>query len=202
MQLPTRLRILDYLRKYHTATAGGLSRALDMTGANVRHHLAVLETNAVVEVVGLRREGRGRPVQVYALSRHILGDGLDGLSAAMFEETIRTLPPESREAALCAVAARLAGAAASSGETVGPLPRRLASAIARLNELHYQARWEAGASGPRLILGHCPYAAILGRVPELCRLDARLLELLLSSPVRQLTRMEPGGTAMQCIFQV
>jgi predicted ArsR family transcriptional regulator len=201
MRPTTRLRILEYLRKHHTATASELGRALGMTGANIRHHLAVLETNALVEVASLRREGRGRPVQVYALSRHVLGDGLDELSAAAFAEWLGDLPDEQQETALQKLAARLAGEAARSGPG-SLLPRRLALTVARLNELHYQARWEAGPLGPRVILGHCPYAAILERVPALCRMDAHLLEQFLGLTVHQVS---PGARGRQgegfCTFQ-
>lgn len=199
MHPTTRLRILDYLRKHHTASAADLSRFLGMTGANIRHHLAVLETNQLVEVIAIRHQGRGRPEQVYGLSRHVLGDGLDDLATAMFAEWLRTLSPARQDAALQRIAARLADNAAAA---VGPLPRRLTEAIARLNDLHYQPRWEAGAVGPKVILGHCPYVAILGRVPEICRLDALLLETLLKMPVQQVMRIEPDSGGWQCVFQV
>lgn len=202
MRLTTRLRILEYLRKHRTATASELGRALDMTGANVRHHLAVLETNALVRVTGLRREGRGRPVQVYVLSRHVLGDGLDELSAAALAEWLGDLPDEKQEKALKRLAARLAGDAALSNPG-GLLPRRLALTVARLNELHYQARWEAGPLGPRIILGHCPYADIQERVPELCRMDAFLLGQCLGQTVLQVNPGVPGRPGEAgCAFQV
>ncbi|HVM72924.1 MAG TPA: ArsR family transcriptional regulator, partial [Anaerolineales bacterium] len=158
MSPPTRLRILDYLRKQQTASVHELSAALDMTGANVRHHLAVLESNDLIELISQRREGRGRPVNVYALSRRVLGDGLDGLAGAMFEALLRESPPALQEAGLRAMARKLAGMKTPGTDT--PLLRRLIQAVDRLNELHYQARWEAGSDGARIILGHCPYAAI------------------------------------------
>jgi DNA-binding transcriptional ArsR family regulator len=45
---PTRLRILDYLRKQQSASVHELSISMAMTGANVRHHLAVLESNDLI----------------------------------------------------------------------------------------------------------------------------------------------------------
>lgn len=200
MRPTTRLRILEHLRRQPTATAGDLSRSLGMTAANIRHHLAVLEANALVEVVGARHQGRGRPQQVYALSRHVLGDGLDDLAVALFDEWLGSLPPERQDAVLMQIAERLAGDISVSAD-IGSFPRRLAAVINRLNELHYQARWEAGAAGPRIILGHCPYAAIVSRVPCLCRIDALLLERLLHLPVRILSRMDAGGLVWQCVFQ-
>jgi predicted ArsR family transcriptional regulator len=66
-----------------------------------------------------------------------------------------------------------------------------------LNQLHYQARWEAGAEGPRIILGQCPYAAVIGNHPELCRMDMSLLEGMLDTQVEQRVKLGP-----MCIFLV
>ena len=201
MPPPTRLRILDYLRKQQTASVHELSLALAMTGANVRHHLAVLESNDLIELISQRREGRGRPVNVYGLSRRVLGDGLDGLAGALFDGLLRDAPEAAREAGLRSVALRLGG-----GDMSDPairLPGRLTQAVDRLNELHYQARWEAGPDGAHIILGHCPYAAIIAAYSELCRMDAYLLEQRCGSPVEQTARLQPSAKGYPfCIFRV
>ena len=74
-------------------------------------------------------------------------------------------------------------------------------AIERLNELHYQARWEASAAGPRLIMGHCPYAAIVADHPELCRMDAFLLETRLNASVEQIAKLQLSEKSLPfCAF--
>jgi len=84
-----------------------------------------------------------------------------------------------------------------------PLPRRLTLAVDRFNELHYQARWEAGIDGARFILGHCPYAAIVAEYPELCRMDAYLLEQRSGSPVEQMAKLQPSAKGYPfCVFRV
>ncbi|HTX91914.1 MAG TPA: helix-turn-helix domain-containing protein [Anaerolineales bacterium] len=202
MPTPTRLRILEQLRTHQAVTVAELSRALGMTGANIRHHLAILESNDVIDLIGQRREPRGRPVNVYGLSRRILGDGLDELAGALLDAWLGgDIQEEVREAALRNVASRLAGQ--NLPEPGQPLLRRFASLVDRLNELHYQARWEAGAAGPRILFGHCPYAQIIARYPALCRMDAHLLELQLNSAVSQTAKLEPSATGLpQCIFAV
>ena len=83
------------------------------------------------------------------------------------------------------------------------LPGRLTQAVDRLNELHYQARWEAGPDGAHIILGHCPYAAIIAAYSELCRMDAYLLEQRCGSPVEQTARLQPSAKGYPfCIFRV
>ena len=82
-----------------------------------------------------------------------------------------------------------------------PLMRKLASAVERLNEMHYQARWEAGADGPRIVLGYCPYAEVIEKHPSLCRMDAALLTKILRGEVRQTAKLESGaGNLPYCVF--
>jgi predicted ArsR family transcriptional regulator len=198
---PTRLRILDYLRKHQTASVYELSSILDMTGANVRHHLGVLESTDLIEVISQRQLGRGRPVNVYGLSRRILGDGLDGLAVAMFAGLLRDAPESEEEERLVSISIHLGGA--DKPDRDAPLARRLTSAVDRLNELHYQARWEAGLDGPRIILGHCPYAAILATTPELCRMDEYLLEQRSGLSVEQVAKLQPSTNGYPfCLFRV
>jgi predicted ArsR family transcriptional regulator len=79
-----------------------------------------------------------------------------------------------------------------------PVSKRLALLVEKLNEMHYQARWEAGADGPRVLFGRCPYAAVIGKHPELCQMDVSLLGNALGREVRQLGKIEKaqGG----CVF--
>ena len=97
-----------------------------------------------------------------------------------------------------ALGKRIAGQSPGSSQ---PLMRRLTSTIDHLNRMHYQARWEAGAEGPRIVLGHCPYSAVIERHPELCRMDTELLGNLVSGKVRQTVKLESGaGGVLYCAF--
>jgi predicted ArsR family transcriptional regulator len=197
MKPTTRLRILDYFRKHQTASVRELSCLMGMTGANIRHHLAVLESNDLIEIVGQRKERRGRPMHVYGLSRRVLGDGLDKLAGTLFDVWLGGAADERREAGLRSLAERLAGGT----QFKAPVMKRLVRAVERLNELHYQARWEASAAGPRLILGHCPYAAIVADHPELCRMDAFLLETRLNASVEQTAKLQLSDKGLPfCAF--
>jgi predicted ArsR family transcriptional regulator len=60
----------------------------------------------------------------------------------------------------------------------------------RLNELGYQARWEARPGDPQVQFGHCPYTAIIADHPELCLLDAALLESMLGNSAIQTAKLE------------
>jgi len=169
----TRERILDYLTENHQATAGELSALLDLTGANVRHHLSVLERDGRVEVIGQTEpDGRGRPTLIYALTREAQPDGLAALARALLDELAATRSPAQLEARIARVAELLR---AEAGDDARSITARLTAAAARMTELNYRAHWEAHAEGPQIILGNCPYAAIIDEHPELCHMDVALL---------------------------
>lgn len=192
-----RQKILAFLTKQNIATAREISAALKMTPANARHHLSMLAADGLVQAVSLRGQGkRGRPQKVYRLGSALLGDNLALLADALLGQ----VPPERVEATLGAIGRTLAG---DPPERLTPLMRRLALTVERLNVMRYHARWEAHGSGPRLVLGHCPYAAIIARRPELCRMDAVLLQTLLGANVEQIAKLEPTETGnVYCIFRL
>ena len=196
-----RQRILAYLQSHHGVTAAEVSRALRVTPANIRHHLSILAADGRAQVVGERRgQGRGRPVQMYGLGDTASGDNLSALADAALTQWLAALPPDQRDSALGALAAHLADA--SAGErSAAPIVRRLAQAMIRLNRLYYHARWEAHAQGPRVVFEHCPYAAILEKHPELCRMDGFLLKELLGADITQSARLELNARGLPfCMF--
>lgn len=191
MPITTRQKILDYLKRNRSASSRELARVLQMTPANARHHLGILAADGRVEVVSQRQEGRGRPQKVYRLAGTLVGDNLSSLADALLTEGGGKID-------MGALGERIAGENAVPGQS---LMRRLASAVERLNAMHYQARWEAGADGPRIVLGYCPYAAIIAKHPELCRMDAAVLANQLESNVRQIAKLERGaGGLPYCVF--
>lgn len=194
----TRQRILNLLAEQHSASAPDLARTLGVTEANVRHHLGVLERAGQVEVVGeTPTGGRGRPRHRYMLTRTAQAHGLDLLSSALLDELGGG---RRQEAGLRVLAERLA---AQAEPPRGPIPARLNAAVERLNELRYAAHWEAHSDGPQVILGRCPYAAIIDEHPELCRMDAHLLGALVGDEVEQTAKFarRPEGPAV-CVFAV
>lgn len=198
---PTRLQIIAYLRDKQVATAIEISNALGVTSANVRHHLSVLRDEGVVQIIGLRpTSGRGRPTHLFSLTDRVSRNNLDILASALLREFISTLPVSERKKALERLADHLIN---DPNKPTGSLPQRLYEAVAYLNEHNYQARWEAHAIAPRLILGHCPFAAIIQDHPDLCLLDANLIEKSINAPVKQIDKLNRDAFGMiHCTFMV
>jgi predicted ArsR family transcriptional regulator len=188
--ITARHKVLAYLNKTRTASARQVSRALKMPAANVRHHLRILASDGRLEVTSLReREGRGRPEKVYSLPRAALGDNLSALADALLAE------PDSK-LGMDVLAKRLAG---ETNNVSQPVARRLNIAVEKLNQMNYHAHWEAGSAGPRIIFGHCPYAAIIEKHPELCRMDKALLSEWMGQSAEQIFKIGKDGSSV-CVF--
>jgi DeoR family transcriptional regulator, suf operon transcriptional repressor len=179
--ITARQKVLAHLKKTRAASAWEIARALNMSAPNVRHHLSVLCSDGRVEISAINnREGRGRPEKMYSLSQAALGDNLSVLADALLNEKIN----------FEAVGERIAQSHELVGFTNQPMPKRLSLLVEKLNEMHYQARWEAGAEGPRVIFGRCPFAKIIESHPELCKMDVSMLEMSLTRPIVQSAKAE------------
>ena len=185
-----RQKVLTYLNKSRTASAREIGRSLKMSAATVRHHLRVLAADGRLELSSVRgRDGRGRPEKIYSLPRAALGTNLAALSEALLEEAGPGIRMES-------LAKQLAKVENFAGQ---PLAKRLDLTVERTNGMNYHARWEAGSEGPRVVFSHCPYAAIIEKHPELCKMDEELLNELMGDSAAQLFKIGKEGSSV-CVF--
>ena len=188
-----RQKVLTYLTKNRTASAREISRSLKMSPATVRHHLRVMVADGRLEMESVRgMGGRGRPEKVYSLPRAALGNNLSALSEALLTEAGSKLKME-------AVASRLAGDADYSRQ---PIAKRLNLVVEKLNQMNYHARWEAGAEGPRVHFGHCPYGEIIAKHPELCSMDNELVASLAGQGVRREEKPETQRSICPFVFLI
>jgi len=185
-----RQKVLAYLTKNRTASARELARALKMSAATVRHHLRVLTSDGRLEMSFVRgREGRGRPEKVFSLPNAAFGHNLSALADAVLTEAGTSVRMDG-------LAKQLADGSNFANQ---PVARRLNLTVEKLNAMNYHSRWEAGPQGPRLIFSHCPYAAIIEKHPELCRMDEYLLKELMGDTATQMFKIGKDGSSL-CVF--
>ena len=191
--MTARQNVLTYLTKNRTASAREISRSLKMSPATVRHHLRVMASDGRLELETVRRrDGRGRPEKVYSLPRAALGDNLSMLSDALLTEA-------GSKVRMDVVAKHIAK---DSNFASQPIAKRLNLVVEKLNQMNYHARWEAGAEGPRVHFGHCPYATIVGKHPELCEMDVNLVSQLISRPVLRESKSETQTGVCPFVFLI
>lgn len=187
----TRQQIIEHIQARGTSTASELSRALRVTPANVRRHLSILLAEGAIQPDGeLPGPARGRPARLYSLTRQAGEHNLDRLASALLDELLENRPDPERAAILGRIARRMQPPVA---KLPAGLTQRLNNAVQQLNQQHYKARWEAHAAAPHLILGRCPYLAILPEHPELCLLETFHLASLVGASVEQTARLAHDG---------
>ncbi len=196
-----RQKILQYILEQRSTSVDELSKVFHVTPANIRHHLSILTEQGSIKVIGQKpKGGKGRPVQVYASCQQMDQNNLDRLSHALLSNLVETPDQVDRTQWLKQVAYQIG----SEFKTDYNNPtRRLYSAIHALNRMSYQAHWEAHLQNPRIMLGHCPYQAILDEHGELCQLDGSLLEQLLGAPVTQVEKQKLNARDIpECVFLI
>ncbi len=141
-------------------------------------------------------------MKLYSLSQQVGVNNLGLLSSILMTNFVNSLPTEEWENALRSVATALSGGSKPE-RSPATLTQRLYAAIRRLNDLNYQARWEAHRQAPHILLGHCPYAQILDDHPEMCKVDAYMLEELLGARVKQTAKQVPHDLGLPyCAFVI
>jgi len=144
-------QIYQYIESNNTATIAQLSQKLGLTKADIRHHMRTLLAEGRVKKTETKSlSGAGRPPSQYTvippLNRTLVERLFAGYSTILRKSGIsdsevdRFLPVELLRAF----------------HPQGSPSARLNQAVIYLSEMGIQARWEAGAEGPNLILVDSP----------------------------------------------
>jgi predicted ArsR family transcriptional regulator len=194
-----RQKILNFIFEQQSTTVEELSKVFRVTPANIRHHLSILIEQGSVKVIGQKPAAyRGRPAQIYCCTIQSNQNNLDQLSDVLFSNLLQNSGQGEANSQLKKIASQIV--AKHSVEYNNPT-RRLYSSIRALNHMSYQAHWEAHLENPRIMLGHCPYSAILDHHPEICQMDAFLLQALLDRPVKQIEKLALNTKGLlECVF--
>ncbi len=197
----TREQIIEYLRLHPLARAREIAQALQVTPANVRHHLAQLRQAGLVEIADVDpTPKRGRPAQRYRLTPAAQSAHLVPLMRALL--VVLRQSEGGLEGHFPALGRALLPATTLPLE--GNLRQRIQRLVALLSGLGYEAHWEAHHRGPLILLRRCPFAPLREDFPELCRFDHYLIEHALGRPVErlQLATQSPEGGLAVCRFLV
>lgn len=208
MKITSRQRLFDFIRAQKTVTIAEISAAMRMTPANARHHVSILKDQELIEIVGRRpQSGKGRPSYLISAVRSSQESNLPSLTNALLQQITSNSTPDSRQEFFRNIAKRLIAPTQNHDNDSLSESRHtqlFLDAIYRLNELNYEAKWEAHAGSPLVIFQNCPYRDIIESSPEICLLDHKILEILLeASSIEQLAKLvETRSGIPQCVFRV
>lgn len=188
--------IVEFIQKNHAASAAELSDSLQVTRADIRYHLKELLNEKTIEIApGGEIMRRGRPAHLYRIAPGAQADNYLQIADILLSiASGSTNIPEDKIEIL-------------AHEILSQMPqakqqiRKLNQLIRYLNEHGYRAGWEAYRSGPRIHFRNCPYAAIIQRHPELCKMDRIILEKSLQTGFEQVQKIDrQSGQFTTCIF--
>lgn len=201
MSTGTRDTILRTLRSQGRCTVNDLAGASGVTPVSVRHHLANLQAEGLIQSEELRH-GVGRPRLVYSLSDngleqfpsryyHLIQRLLSEIKVNMPEGQVNTL--------LSGVAQTMAHDYAAELARL-PVPQRLARLVQLLNEEGFDA--DIQRQGDTLLIRElsCPYFRMGQQHPEVCTIDESFIATALSLPVERVTCLLDGD--VHCTFSV
>ncbi|HEX6750353.1 MAG TPA: ArsR family transcriptional regulator [Longimicrobium sp.] len=191
----TRGRVITLLRR-RERTVNELADELGLTDNAVRTHLAALERDGLVALVGVRR-AIGKPAHVFALTPD--ADSLFPRAYGVVLRTLldalrRSLPSEQVDALIAEVGRMLA---APFPRADGGLADRAEAAVAALSALGGVAEARVDGALATIRGFGCPLREAVDDHPEVCRIAAALLSEIVG---REVTECCDRGEAPSCRF--
>jgi predicted ArsR family transcriptional regulator len=198
---PIRRRIIEILKAKGSATVAELAQHLGMAQVSVRHHLDILVGEDLAQTAGVRRRnGAGRPSQVYTLAAaaaRLFPQRHDAFAGDLLVQVKTVLPAGEVRNVLLRMGERTAH------EAPEPLPgqsveQRLDEVTAFLTEKGYDAHWELCDGYYEVHVCNCPYVGVADHHPELCLMDQAMMQHLLPEAARRKSRALDG--ALYCTY--
>lgn len=191
----TQRRVLELLKLRGPSTLGELVDAVDLARETLREHLNALAARGLVRRAGRRREGPGRPENVYALDE--AGEALfprrEG--EVLRQLAVHLLEGDAPEALASFFRRRVA---AMGEEALGRVEElegreRLEAVADLLSEEGFMARVAEGDDGrPRLVLHHCPLQELVEATRLPCRAELSWVGEALGAPLERESWMPEG----------
>ena len=197
----TRMRILQLLKMRAGMTVGQLTDALHISQMGVRQHLAILETEGLIEH-HQEKQGRGRPPHVYQLTdeaNSLFPTTYANFAVGLMHEVAKFNGPGfinkvfrgRMKAQLEAYQLRL------KGKTLCERVKELAQIR---DEEGYMARFDENEDDYVLIEHNCPIAVIAQEYPHVCEIELALFRQSLGAKVVREEHLMQGSH--RCCYRI
>ena len=201
MSSATRDRILRTLRLRGKCTVNDLAEASGVSPVSVRHHLANLQAENLVESEEVKH-GVGRPRLLFALSDTALEmfpSRYFRLTSRILEQIKDSMPASAVQGLFASVAATMAADYAEQLEGL-PLEERLQRLIELLSGEGFEAELQHNGNSVTIRELSCPYFRLGREHPEVCVIDQTFIATSLSLPVERVSCLLNGDT--HCSFSI
>ena len=197
----TRMRILQLLKMRAGMTVGQLTDALHISQMGVRQHLAILETEGLVEHYQ-EKQGRGRPPHVYQLTdeaNSLFPTTYANFAVGLMHEVAKFNGPDfvnkvfrgRMKAQLETYQLRL------KGKTLSERVKELARIR---DEEGYMARFDENEKDYVLTEHNCPIALIAQEYPHVCEIETALFRQSLGAKVVRVEHLMQGSH--KCCYRI
>ena len=197
----TRMRILQLLKMRASMTIGQLTDALHISQMGVRQHLAILESEGLVEHYQ-EKQGRGRPPHVYCLTDEantLFPTAYASFAVGLMQEVAKFNGPdfinkvfrERMKSQLKAYQLRL------KDKT---LPERVKELARIRDEEGYMACCDEDKNDYILIEHNCPIAAIAEEYPHVCEIELALFRQSLGAKITREEHLMQGSH--RCCYRI
>lgn len=199
----TRQKVLQILLKNHRCTIVELAEAVEINPISVRHHIAKLQAEGLVDSEE-ERHGVGRPRQVFFLTE----SGLEEfptrylrLTVRLLEQLKENLPPKMVDQLFSQIAADLVEEYAHAANQQGlNIEQRLELVNDLLKDEGFDLEWEKKEDQYYIREVSCPYLHVGQNHPEVCLIDQTLISTILELPTEKVKCILDGDN--QCTYVV
>ena len=198
----TRQQILAHLQRNPGQSAGDLADQFDLSIGAVRHHLTILEKDALIDSETMRQP-IGRPCIVYELTEkgeESFPKQYDRLSSVMLD----TVKDEGGSRGLRSFLRRV-GERIIKQSNVDLAPEASIEQRARvlaevMDREGFSLEWKREDNQLRVIQHACPYQSVVGSHPDVCQLDEHLIQTVIGKQARRVEHRSRGDCA--CVFSI
>jgi predicted ArsR family transcriptional regulator len=199
----TRQKVLQTLLRKHRCSIVELADAVEINPISVRHHIAKLQADGLVDSEE-ERHGVGRPRQVFYLTE----SGLEEFPTRYLRLTIRlleqlkeNLPPKMVDQLFSQMAVDLVEEYAHTANQQGmTIEQRLELVNDLLKDEGFDLEWEKKDNQYFIREISCPYLHVGQNHPEVCVIDQTLISTVLDLPTEKVKCILDGDN--QCTYVV
>lgn len=191
----TRERVLQTLLVRERCTINELAEAVEINPISVRHHIARLEAEGLVNSEE-ERHGVGRPRRMYFLTekgREQFPTRYIRLTLRLLEQLKESLPTPVVERLFTQVAVEMASAYRSEVEGLS-MAQRLELVQRLLTNEGFNVEIEKKDDAYVIREANCPYYHVGQNHPEVCSVDQTLISTLLEVPAHKVQCMLHGDS--------